>query len=116
MTSHSNDSHPEWRSCVVGIDAAIADAIKNLNASGLQIVLVADGGGRLLGTITDGDVRRALLRGLTLEAPASEIMARTPLVVPPEMGRESALHLMGANKINQLPIVTSDKKIASSTK
>jgi len=59
----------------------------------------------LVGTITDGDVRRGLLRGLDVKSPIDSIIFREPLVAPSELGRESVLQLMQANKIHQLPVV-----------
>ena len=65
----------------------------------------------LIGTITDGDIRRGLLRGLDLNSPINEITFRTPLVVPPQLGRDMVLQIMQANKIRQIPIVDGDRKV-----
>ena len=48
------------------LSSNIKQAIAKLNETGLQIVLVLDAKDILLGTVTDGDIRRGLLRGLTL--------------------------------------------------
>lgn len=93
------------------IGSTIQQAIRSLEISGAQIVLIVSCEEHLLGTLTDGDIRRALLRGATLDNIVDEIIQRNPLVAPPEIGREHALHLMRANKIHQLPIVTSDSRI-----
>src|SRR3989304_615263 len=85
--------------------ATIADAISSLDASHLRIVLVVSEGQVLLGTISDGDIRRGLLRGLDLNSQIISIINRNPLVVPPEMSKEMALQIMQANKIFQLPVV-----------
>ena len=47
--------------CQVSLDARLVDAMRSLEASGLEIALVMDDNGRLIGTMTDGDIRRALL-------------------------------------------------------
>lgn len=70
--------------------------------------MVVSDDGLLLGTVTDGDIRRGLLRGLDLKSPIDTIIFRDPLVVPPQLGREVALQLMQANKIHQLPIVNEN--------
>ena len=100
-----------WKQVLLPLGSNIQEAIRNLDRSALQIVLVCDHEQRLCGTITDGDVRRALLRGLDLQSKVEEIMFRTPLVAPPGMEREMLLQLMRANKIRQLPIVDAEGHI-----
>ena len=89
----------------------LADAIRCLNESSLQIALVVAPDQTLLGTLTDGDIRRGLLRGMHLESLIDPIIYREPLVVPPLMGRETVLQLMQANKIHQLPVVDGDRRL-----
>ena len=60
----------------------VSDAIKCIDASGGQIALVADAYGALVGTVTDGDVRRGLLKGLALDSPVHQIMNSERRVVP----------------------------------
>lgn len=103
--------HLLWRKVLLPAGATIQQAISNLDESGLQIVLVVCADGRLQGSVTDGDVRRALLKGLKLESAVQDIMFTAPLVVPPEIGREMVLHLMHANKIHQLPIVDVERRV-----
>lgn len=100
-----------WRGALLHPTATLQDAIRNLDETGLQIALIVDGDGALLGTVTDGDIRRGLLRGVTLESPIESIMYRDPLVVPPQMGSEVVLQLMKANKIHQLPVVDEERRV-----
>jgi len=58
----------KWSHITLPPQTTIREALLNLDRSSMQIVLVADPQGRLLGTVTDGDVRRALLRGATLDS------------------------------------------------
>lgn len=94
-----------WRKALLPCSATLHDVIKNLDETGLQIALVVRKDGLLQGTVTDGDIRRALLRGLDTKSHVEGIMFPTPMVVTPEMGRDIVLHLMRANKIHQLPVV-----------
>ena len=55
-----------WRDALLKVDATLQQSIKSLDESCLQIALVVGVDGRLVGTLTDGDVRRGLLRGLDL--------------------------------------------------
>jgi dTDP-glucose pyrophosphorylase len=102
---HDTSSDTRWRRALLGEGSAIQDAVRSLDQSGLQIVLVVGADEKLIGTITDGDIRRGLLRGLTMTSPIADIVYRQPLVVPPQFGVEMVLHLMQANKVHQLPVV-----------
>jgi dTDP-glucose pyrophosphorylase len=101
----SRETSVDWRKALLPAASTLQAAIRNLNDSALQIALVVGQGDALMGTVTDGDIRRGLLRGLDLGSPIDSIIQRDPLVVPPEMGRDIVLQLMRANKIRQLPIV-----------
>ncbi|MDQ0567351.1 NTP transferase domain-containing protein [Erythrobacter citreus] len=100
-----------WRNALLGSEATIGDAIHSLNRSALQIALVIDGGDRLIGTITDGDVRRGMLRGYSLNTSVREVLHHDPLVVPPDVTREVVRAIMSANRIQQLPIVGADRNV-----
>ena len=94
-----------WRQAILFVDATIQQAIRNLDQVAIKIVLVVNEAGELQGTISDGDIRRGLLRGLDLNSPITSIIHRNALVVPPEMVRETVMQLMMANKIHQIPVV-----------
>ncbi len=111
----SEDSQPvpaeRWRKAVLPADATVQQAIRNLDASALQIALVVAADGILLGTLTDGDIRRGLLRGLDLNSPVTSIIRRDPLVVPPEINRDTVLQLMQANAFNAIPVVNGARHV-----
>lgn len=106
----TNDSQA-WRSTLLPLGATIQQAIHNLDNSSMQIVLVVSEDETLVGTLTDGDIRRAFLRGMTLENRIDEIIQRSPLVAPPDIGRELVLQLMQANKVHQLPVVNCERRV-----
>lgn len=108
----ADESSPKgWRDAVIPGGATIQDAIRSLDRSALQIALVTGIDDALAGTVTDGDIRRGLLRGLDLGSPVDAIMNRDPLVVPPQLGRDTVLQLMQANKIHHLPIVDDGRHV-----
>ena len=100
-----SSSEEVWRQAILPADATIAQAVRNLNEVAIKIVLVANEGGVLVGTISDGDIRRGLLKDLDINSPISSIINRNAFVVPPEMGRDLVMQLMVANKIQQIPVV-----------
>ena len=63
------DQPISWRRALVPADATLKQVIQNLNDSSLQISLVVSPDDALIGTITDGDIRRGLLRGLDMNSP-----------------------------------------------
>lgn len=100
-----------WRDALLSLGSTIQDSIESLDESALQIALITDGDNTLCGTVTDGDIRRGLLQGLNLASPVAAIMNRDPLVIPPLLGRDVALQLMRANKLQQLPIVDEQRHL-----
>ena len=100
-----------WRRTLLGADASVQRAIRSLDESSLQIVIVVSPDGTLVGTITDGDIRRGLLRGLDLSSPVTSIVRRGPLVVPPEIPRDTVLQLMQANAFNAIPVVDGARQV-----
>lgn len=107
----SDETAEGWRRALLPPMATLRQAIRNLDETALQIVLIVGSNGVLVGTVTDGDIRRGLLRGLDLGSPVSEIVHREPLVAPPQLARETVLQLMQANKVHQLPVVDKDRRV-----
>jgi dTDP-glucose pyrophosphorylase/CBS domain-containing protein len=97
--------------CQVSESGRLVDAMLSLDRSALEIVLVTDSNGRLLGTMTDGDIRRALLKGAALDTSLAPYFQRQCVSVSPGMPRESVLDLMQALSINQIPIVDEDGRV-----
>ena len=94
-----------WHSASLSLDASIEQVISNLNQIGVKIVLVVNGAGELQGTVTDGDIRRGLLKGLDLKSPVTSVIHHNALVVPPGLTRETVMQFMVANRIQQIPVV-----------
>lgn len=87
------------------------EAIEVINRGAVQIALVIDDSRRLLGTVTDGDIRRALLKGLTLEHPVELVFNREPFVVYSNISEETVSQLMRLNRLRQIPVVDSEFRI-----
>ena len=65
----------------VGPNASLLDAIRVIESSSKRMVVVLSDHFTLLGTVTDGDIRRCLLMGGKLESPVHEAMSKSPLTV-----------------------------------
>ena len=94
-----------WRRAILPATATMQEAIRNLNQIAIKIVLVVNEAGELESTVSDGDIRRGLLKGLDINSPITSVVHRNALVVPPDVGRELVMQLMVANKIQQIPVV-----------
>jgi dTDP-glucose pyrophosphorylase len=94
-----------WRQALLPTNARLTQVIENLNEVGIKLVICTDAEGRLIGTVSDGDIRRGLLRGLTMDAPVAEVINCAPLVVPEGASRDVVRALMQANKVMQVPVV-----------
>lgn len=108
MTASANlpETSPDyWKRALTPETATIGQVIRNLDESAMQISLVISADGTLLGTITDGDIRRGLLRGLDMNSAIGSIIHRKPLVVPPQFSRDTVLQIMQANAVRQIPVV-----------
>jgi dTDP-glucose pyrophosphorylase len=104
-------SDQAWTQTILHADSTIRQAIQILNDNSLKIALVVDPSGILIGTISDGDIRRGILKGLELTSSVQSIVHRDALVVPPELTQDAIVQLMSANKIYQIPIVDENLKV-----
>lgn len=100
-----------WKEALLPVHSTLQDAIRNLDKTALRIVLVLDADGRLHGTVSDGDIRRGLLKGLSLDTPISSVTHRSPLVVPMQLSRDAVKQLMVANKVQQIPVLDEDRRV-----
>lgn len=98
-------------SVVVPETASLREALELVTRSGKQIALVVGADGRLLGIATDGDVRKAMLRGVSLDAKIADVMNRTPIVGAPGLPASEALALMRRRVIRHLPLVDADGRL-----
>lgn len=88
----------------VSPDTQLKDAILEISGKKLGATLVVDGD-KLTGIITDGDLRRALEKGASLNTKVSEIMTKNPKKIKEDAFAEEALRLMERHKITVLPVV-----------
>lgn len=83
----------------------LADALPRMEKAALQLLLVVDSKRRLLGTITDGDIRRTLLRGDRLEVPLSNVMNLKPKTLKVDTHLNVIRELMLKNNLRHIPLV-----------
>src|SRR5438309_1364452 len=91
--------------------ASLREALEAITKNGRQAVLVADAEGVLAGMVTDGDLRRAILRGVPLDGVVADIMNPAPVTASPGLGRAAAVELMLARAIRHLPLVDTGRRL-----
>jgi len=98
----------DLKEIMVAATTPMIDVIRVIDKSALGIALVVDENRRLKGTITDGDIRRAILRNLSLTTPAAAIMNLHPTVARMNDHREALVAQMREKGIKHLPVVDAD--------
>ncbi len=92
-------------------EASVRDAIACIDRGRAHVVFVVDPDNRLIGSITDGDVRRGFLRGLGLDQPIREIMNPSPSSAPINESPEVLKELMSSRGLRHIPIVDATKRV-----
>jgi dTDP-glucose pyrophosphorylase len=100
-----------WESTLISSSNTLKEAAESLTKSTLKICLLIDEDHRLIGTISDGDIRRGLLRGLNLGSSVQEIVKKNPFVVPAGISPDLIRQIMLVNQIQQIPEVDDENRI-----
>lgn len=101
----------QWESTLLGPETTLENAIATLDREALRIVMIVNAERRLLGTLTDGDVRRALLKHLALDVPVGDVMCTTPRTAARDWSRERILAAMEKYQLLQLPVVDQEGRV-----
>ncbi len=92
-------------SVIIPPETTVSDAIALLDKAGTGALVLCSDGRRLEGLLTDGDIRRAILRGTLMESPCADIACRNPVTAPSSISSRDSLRIMNLHDINQLPLV-----------
>jgi len=93
-------------------EESILRAMELIERSQAKIALVVDEKNKLAGSATDGDLRRGLMRGCTLQSPIKEVMHTAPYSLPVSTSREQILDMMYSMDVKQIPLLNADGSIA----
>jgi dTDP-glucose pyrophosphorylase len=93
--------------------ALVRDAVRALESSEKKLVLVVDESQGLRGTVTDGDVRRGLIRGLTLDDPVTAVMNTAPASADSNADRDELVRLMRSSGVAQMPLVDARGRVVA---
>ena len=95
----------DYNKSILRVDDTVETAIHCLNSQRLGIIMVSNDKNSLIGTVTDGDIRRGLLRHITITSHLGEIMHKDCFFATEKDSRERIISMMNKEEILQVPII-----------
>ncbi len=101
----------EWQLVLITADTSILKAIEIIDKGTIGAAIVVDDNNKLIGTVTDGDVRRGILHNISLQAPVSDIMNTNPKYAHHGEDKHSILNTMKKFSLHHLPIINDARQV-----
>jgi len=95
----------------VSVSSTIEESLVIIDSGSVKIALVVDADNKLLGTLSDGDIRRSLLRKKLLTDTIKDVYSKNPVIAAKNSSKEDLLQLCLKNGISQVPIVDEDLRV-----
>lgn len=111
VESETTDAKYNWRDILIHADTPIISAMKIIDESTFQAAIVTDSNHTLLGTVTDGDIRRGILKGISVGSPVSLVMNNQPRSISKTESTADILKLMRTQSLHQIPVVDENNRI-----
>ncbi|MGF1740828.1 nucleotidyltransferase family protein [Vibrio profundum] len=102
-----------WQKALISESSTIKQALEIINSEALRVAVVVDQEKKLLGVVTDGDIRRALLNDLVLSDSVAKVMNASPITAVQSASKEQLVELMEQKQILSVPILDEDGKVIS---
>lgn len=106
-----NSHHAKLSKVLIQSTCSIRDAMKAIDDSSLEIVLVVDKEDKLIGLATDGDIRRALINNASLDTPINQVMNAKFTVMLDSVPKKQVIRLMKNRYLRQMPIVDKNGRV-----
>jgi len=100
-----------WRKIILKESNTMQDAVKVLDDEALGIVMIVNGDNKLIGTVTDGDIRRGLIKRHSMNTVLSEVMFREPTVATIDDDSNKILMQMKVLGLMQIPLLDKEKRV-----
>ncbi len=100
-----------WKKAILSVNSRVKDVIRSLELSGTKISLIVNPKDKFIGTITDGDIRRFIIKKTNINEPIKNLVKKKCLTIPNGLNKNQILKLMEKHKVNQIPIVDKYKNI-----
>lgn len=101
----------QWEKALIGPEATFRDALISIDSTGAGIALVVDADRRLLGALSDGDIRRALIKGAGMEDRAAGAANKKPVCADDHQDPATMLATLRAHSLRQLPILDAGRRV-----
>jgi len=95
----------DWEKTILDSKTSIHKVIETIENTSMQIALIVDENKRLVGTVTDGDIRRGILKGISLDDPVQKVMKTEPVVARENESREVIMSMIKHQQLYSIPIV-----------
>lgn len=95
------------------VNSTIKEALQLIDSGATKIAIVVDADDVLIGTLTDGDIRRAILSGIALDQSIDGVFNTNPTVVRENISKEEIINICTTKKIYQIPVVDDKRKVIS---
>lgn len=99
----------DWKKISIPSTISVLEAMKVIDTAASQFVMVIDEKGKLEGVVTDGDIRRGILKNLSLNAPVNQIMNPTPCYLLESVSKFEAIKFLEEKHITHVPLVNHEK-------
>lgn len=103
--------YEKCKKLLVKPNLSLKEAFKQIDKTALQVLVVVDEENRVLGIVTDGNMRRAIIKGIDFKTPIQDIMTKNPIVISYKSNKEEALQLMKKYEIRHIPVIDEKNKI-----
>ncbi|GLS89034.1 alcohol dehydrogenase [Psychromonas marina] len=95
----------KWQNTLIGPDSTIREALEVIDREALRGAVIVDQANTLLGVVSDGDIRRGLLAGVSLDESVAKVMNATPFTATPQSSRQQLIELMESKEILSIPLI-----------
>ncbi len=100
-----------YKQVLVKSDTSLREALKQMDKAALQVLIVVDDEDKLLGIVTDGDVRRAIVNEIDFKEPVKKVMSKNPIAMFSPADKDKALKLMKHNVIKHITVVDKENRV-----
>jgi dTDP-glucose pyrophosphorylase len=101
----------DWKKTLLPITSTVKEATQTIDSSHMLVALVVDNEQKLLGMVTDGDIRRAILKGISLDESVDKIMNTSPVVIPINESSINIYKIFEKTHFRHLPVIDSQKRV-----
>ncbi|GAA5132116.1 nucleotidyltransferase family protein [Thalassotalea piscium] len=104
-----------WQNILIPPTATMEQTITIIDKGAMQMALVVDDRNALVGVVTDGDIRRALIRHQSMDCSIADVMNKKPLVATMGTSRNKLLNLMNAKGLHAIPLIKNGELVGLET-